>query len=330
MVLKRRKKKLLNSESVSVWKEISDVLRLTFTMTTPPHFYYTYRLYLYSRAQWWDFIFTHEVNAWHSQWNAEISEKARRLMQDKKMFADYGLSQGFPTISTKKLEDISCFLLTIKNTPQFIKPRIGSRNEKGYAITALAKSGAYSVVSPYVNKVFSKSKLLSWLAELCNEDEFIYQDLLENSNQVERFTNTNRLITFRIVSVVVEGIPKILAATMELPVGGGYMLPVMIDRQDGSLTLPELKNAKLSEKNSDVINCEGTVLSIWPDLKRVALSAHSGVLDVPTIGWDLVHTENGCYLLEGNLNWGVAPHQLTGPNLMPEFILLFNGKRNKP
>jgi hypothetical protein len=59
----------------------------------------------------------------------------------------------------------------------------------------------------------------------------------------------------------------------------------------------------------------GVKLAGWPEMKRIACLAHRYAPTVPNIGWDIIHTTEGVYIMEGNLFFGADIVQIAGPLL---------------
>jgi hypothetical protein len=57
---------------------------------------------------------------------------------------------------------------------------------------------------------------------------------------------------------------------------------------------------------------EGHTLSCWPELLATAEAAHAHWPEFPFIGWDLVHTSEGIFVLEGSCLWGGTLAQISG------------------
>jgi hypothetical protein len=53
----------------------------------------------------------------------------------------------------------------------------------------------------------------------------------------------------------------------------------------------------------------------WPEMKRIACLAHRCAPSIPNIGWDIIHTTEGVFIMEGNLFFGADIVQIAGPLL---------------
>lgn len=94
---------------------------------------------------------------------------------------------------------------------------------------------------------------------------------------------------------------------------GGLAAPV--DTHAGRLGLATGKNISLGwfTKHPDSgARIEGFKLPHWPAAMELCLAAHRQLLGAPTIGWDVVITQDGPLLLEGNLGWDVELLQALG------------------
>jgi hypothetical protein len=57
-------------------------------------------------------------------------------------------------------------------------------------------------------------------------------------------------------------------------------------------------------------NMANQAMPFWSDCVALCLRAHTMCADITSIGWDVVITPSGVQLLEGNINWGIAQHQI--------------------
>lgn len=59
----------------------------------------------------------------------------------------------------------------------------------------------------------------------------------------------------------------------------------------------------------------GRRIARWDEIKHLAIRAHRFAAGVPSIGWDVIDTDSGLYIMEANLYWGVDISQVAGPFL---------------
>lgn len=309
-------------------KQLADVIRLALGMTTPPQYYYQYKLFNYPRKQWWDFIYTHEVSCWHQITHRNIGEESRRCMQNKLDFYANGKQHKLPVVDSTHLTDLSQLLERLAMTPLFIKPVIGSRKQHCYQVSQTDVAPTYRVKDDSSELFFTAAEFGHWVNDLKRSRAYLYQPLLNNHNSLVQLAQTERLITFRVITFCAHSTPYVVSAVLEWPLDNGFMVPLRVDIHSGDITLVASMATNLSPDHAAIVQqLDGKLLTMWQRLKDTALDAHRGFSDIPTIGWDLVCTEQGVQLLEGNLNWGVAPHQLVGPELMPAFISLTQHSR---
>lgn len=107
-----------------------------------------------------------------------------------------------------------------------------------------------------------------------------------------------------------------------------------IDLESGELGVADAKQAEQGsfthhpESKSPIT---GKKLSRWPEMKEMALRAHAKLPQMIFVGWDVIDTETGPMLLEGNVVWGGNLAQMAG-NLplgatgFPEIFLHYHGR----
>ena len=69
---------------------------------------------------------------------------------------------------------------------------------------------------------------------------------------------------------------------------------------------------------------EGYQIPWWPETLELIQNAHRQFYELQSIGWDVVITENGPILLEGNDDWEIGGPQDTYGGLMKKWIEMTN------
>lgn len=306
-------------------KQFIDLLKLVFVQTTPPQFYYSYRLYRYPAIEWISFIYTNELPNWHLIMSPMLSKKSRNILTDKAVFAQEMQKQGLPVIKGKDIHKgnrISKEQL-FQQSSLFLKPLCGSQQMGVLRLLYRTSSGVYSLIISEDEEINNCEQIHSFIQALIKEQDYLIQPLLKNHPDLQAFSPFETLITIRLVTIWTGSKAKAVSAVLELPKDAysGYIYALPVDIGDGRIktimdfpvTYPEdMRQVSRRFARQPVI--------YWNELVDTALRAHANFPDLFSIGWDLAVTPEGVKLIEGNINWAVAPHQIAGPDLMPVFV----------
>ena len=316
---------LLEHTGISRSKQFCDLWRLTFMQTTPPINYYRYRLYRYKTTEWMDFIYPHELPSWHRVMSPNLSSRTINLVSDKAAFAQKMREQNLPVIDgtvIHKGKEVTKEIL-FQQSSLFLKPLCGSRKMDSYRLEYHPSSESYTLVISEDRKICTPKEIVSFFQVLVNKQDYLIQPLLYNHADLQIISSLNILITIRMITVWTGNNAKAVSAVIEIPAdeysNKVYSLPVDI-QQGVILPIEETVFSVLKGSAFKAEHPVGYQIIQWQEMVDVALKAHSMFSDLFSIGWDLAITSDGIRLLEGNINWGVAPHQIAKPSLMPIYI----------
>ncbi|GMR00474.1 MAG: hypothetical protein BMS9Abin18_1324 [Zetaproteobacteria bacterium] len=303
-----RRVEVSNQFGVSVQKQFIDLLALALLHGIPPHFYYQYHLFRKSHKQWMDYIYTHELPHWHQVLSAEISQKSLRLMTNKKDFAEYMAEKGIASVDSceffSKGDPVKASNIFLERS-FFFKPNKGSRSEDCFALLFNGKTRQYHLSGE--ESIEAKEEILGKLNLRVHAQDYLVQPLLSNHPQIIELCGTSELVTLRLVTGIIGQQAVALFATLEIP---------RKDDEDGwCLFALDMKTGQLFDKRAhalakQTINIQGKTLPFWQQAVALCVDAHHHFPDILTIGWDVVIAVSGIKLLEGNINWGVASHQV--------------------
>ncbi len=325
------RKKHPQTISKSASRQLFELLLLTFVHTIPPRFYYQYRLYSQKESQWLDYIYTHELPAWHQAQSPDMTDEESRLLSDKVYFAEQMQQTGLPVINTiaklkqdSKIEPSDLW----KKQSLFLKPVRGSRKEGCYELIYSKQDNSYSLRA---EKNFDdKQAILDHLQQQLSQQSLLIQPLLQNHALIAPYCQNGQLATIRFITGI-DGHHVVvpLLALLEIPVAGlNVVIPLPIDIHSGEV-LPA-RVLKMPERSApvDISLLYHQLLPQWNNVIETVIHAHQYCPNTKTIGWDLALTDQGVYLIEGNINWGVAAHQMGKQPLLQQdgvFISLFQG-----
>ena len=305
---------------ISAMNQAAHLLLLTFAHAIPPHFYYQYRLYRYPRAQWLNFVFTHELPYWHHLLSPNVTDAERKLMTNKAHFSKVMTLAGLPAIATikrLKLGEIIDSAALFQQQSLFIKPLAGSQKRDCYTLRHQSTLPNYALKGPYETQDLLGIK--QTLQTLANAQPLLLQPLLENHAALAPYCPDGMLATIRLVTLKQKSGFKALSAVLEIPMSHEEktIMPYPIDCETGELGEASVHTALVSDEAilQGLEELPGMKVPHWCRAIEVAEAAHSHLPNIYGIGWDLAITPVGVALIEGNVNWGVAGHQHGGLTL---------------
>jgi len=316
---------LQEKTGISRNKQFTDLLKLVFLQTTPPHFYYRYRLYRYTTLEWFNFIYNHELPNWHRVMSPGVSQKTTRLLSDKAAFAREMQKQGFPVIEgivIHKGNQLTKEQL-FQQRSLFLKPLCGSRKIGAYELKYNVSAESYTLNISENETIDTRKEIISFFQSLTEKQDYLIQPLLLNHPDLQKLTDYHSLITFRVITVWAENKALSISVVAEFPVNDSseYVYPLPVNLQSGTILTVKEKAVTIKEgiepKFEDI---PGHQVIYWNELVDIAQKAHAVFPDLFSIGWDLAVTPEGVLLIEGNINWAVNAHQLNAPALMPAHL----------
>lgn len=322
---RNRSKKLYQNKQISQVKQLVDLLNLTFVYTTPPSLYYQLNLYKYKSTLWYKFIFTNELPGWHKILSPNISLQTIKLLKNKSLFAKFYGEIGIPIISDVTIlkGSIINYNELFKNESIFIKPVEGSGQKNNYPLYYNANTKEYKLAISNTKFLYNESEIIDFVNNLLKDNAYLFQPLLQNHPSIKELTTVDELITIRIITICKSGDFKTISALLEIPIKSNIktycVLPI-------NLINGEVKPFEEDEFNLENFNSinfkllKNFSIPFWEEINKMVLNAHQQIPDIFSIGWDVCITANGIRLIEGNINWGVVPHQKNGPELIEYFV----------
>jgi len=322
----KRSVKLQRQESISRRQQLFSILSLALLHSTPPAFYYQYRLYRYPESEWLDFIYTHELPHWHLVMSPKISERTHRLMSHKDAFSVEMAKVGLPGIPTLHILEKNEQLTEARVFCQqslFFKPEQGSRKKGCFELSYDSAQKSYQLKGLGKQAITTQSQIKEAIDRQVHSQRYLVQPLLKNHALLEVYYHSLQLVTIRLITTIVTKQSKAISGMLEIPIEGSFNNVYSIDIQlkDGALNnMDRYYSLAEDAQIQNILKSKGLILPFWSELVLTAEQAHQQFLDIVTIGWDLAITEQGVVLLEGNVNWGVAVHQYDKNNLIQALI----------
>lgn len=156
---------------------------------------------------------------------------------------------------------------------------------------------------------------------------YLVQNVVEQHEAIRKF-GTKSVNTIRVVTIKGKsGVVNLFAAFLRLGVSADSFvdnravggLGVGVDLNNGTLMkygFPhDAFGVKLDEHPLSHIKFEGYKLPFWQETVDLVSKAHQQFYEIQSIGWDVVLTERGPVLLEGNDDWEISGPQDTSGGL---------------
>lgn len=163
-----------------------------------------------------------------------------------------------------------------------------------------------------------------------------------NSGLVEEFVVQHEAVaklyplsvnTYRIVTVLTEGVPHIVYAFIRIGNGGRFVdninaggMAAPINIQTGVIEYPAFDKDSIYYETHPYTNCpiKGYQLPQWEKAVETVLSAATVVPEVGYVGWDIAATKDGVVMIEGNPFPGhdilqMPPHVPDKIGMLPQF-----------
>ncbi|NWF35527.1 sugar-transfer associated ATP-grasp domain-containing protein [Mariprofundus sp. KV] len=306
--LKRQWRRAAESEGVTFGRQLLGLMLATFAHGIAPRDYYRYGLYKRPERQWLLYIYEQELPHWHWLMSPELSEQSLHLMTDKHDFARAMVEQGIATVETIALlqqgDEVSEQQL-FTDRSLFLKPRCGARAQGCMVLDYDADKERYRLQLQVGNeRIEGRSAIIDHVRGCLTAVDYLVQPLLQNAPDLTAITGSDQLATLRVISALIDGVPEVLMANLELPAKQGGVRMLMVDVGQGSLMAA---HPSVRDELSDLI---GWCLPQWSKVASLCTNAHHHFEDLNAIGWDVVISNGDVKLLEGNINWGVAAHQV--------------------
>lgn len=181
-------------------------------------------------------------------------------------------------------------------------------------------------------KAYSKSEFIRFISD----KNMIVQNVVTQHDALKAF-KTKSVNTIRVVTIQGKsGEVNVFAAFLRLSVSADSFvdnrakggLGIGVDLETGKLMrygLPhDAFGTKMEEHPLSHIRFEGYQLPYWQETVKLVCKAHKQFYELQSIGWDVVLTENGPVLLEGNDDWEIGGPQDTYGGLKKRWDELVN------
>jgi hypothetical protein len=308
---------------VPLRRQFVDLVNYSWRLGVSPRTYYHFRLHRHSWSQSGQhFIDQPELH--HLQ--RHISPDDINALEDKARFTAYARRHGLPLVpilaywrdGTPEEGDTADDGEGLPRRPIFIKPAASYSSAGVMGFHYDPKTDTYQDEARH----WSRSELRAHLVGKSKGRTLLVQPWMENASELRGFS-AEALCNFRIVTARrPDGAIEPMMAALRFPwksrvscAEPGVTLCASVTMDTGVLRAAEAKDPAIGRLTRHPVTgqqIEGVKIAAWSELLNTALSAHQTWPDFPFIGWDVVHTSTGIYILEGSCIWGGYLAQISG------------------
>jgi len=294
------------------------LLKLTLNHGIAPRYYFKYELDKpQNKKQAFTYFYNTQLPYFHDHTNQNFPnyKQAAQLTGDKQAFALALDKIGLPAVQgqiykTQYLCNHPSILYAKKT--RFCKPNLGSRSCDAFLIMYDEKTTLYHIkpithpdihdtkaISTYLDQVFSR------------HDTLLIQDFIEDHPDVQAISHQEPTTTVRIITEKSDAQPgtpsQLLYLQLELPQEKQEqqfynILPLALDSLDIDPVF------KLNNKNTPTKPYPVIPETLKKELKHaiaICLEAHTALLAVRSVSFDVIISSTGPVILEANYNWSI-------------------------
>ena len=306
---------------ISRSRQLRDLLKVVWRANLPPRVYYFQRLFRHADPSAYLQVIDHRelqllLRAVHAGADTTV-------LEDKAVFHAFCAGHKLPTPPiVAQYANGRCEVSPPSDdtwkTDLFSKP---ARSYSSRGIACWRYDPATDTHSDGTT-TFDRAALRAWLAAESEEGCLIVQPRMRNSPDLAPIS-ANALANCRVVTARHPGGGiSILLAVLRMGVGAAITSDeptksfcTAINPETGILGLGDAKQAEqgsLTHHPESKALITGRTLSHWPEMKAMAIRAHTNLPQMIFVGWDVIDTDQGPMLLEGNVVWGGNLAQMAG------------------
>lgn len=316
--LLRKARSVKTKHGISVLKQAKDLIYFAFVYSIDPGKYYNYWFYNKQILAGKTFM----ANTHISPILGFLSRSGMHfIINDKYEFwcKIHNLVNKVPEILALVTRYDFVFTNSSGNLPStdlFFKPANGSGGRNCYVINYLGNS-QYQIGSSEI--AYDEQNLKLLLKSIAKNERYILQYKIVNHPSINRLSNhglsTCRIITFisssnEVCFLFALFMMPVFESITSNTIGIGSAVDLDTGRLSPAISVNEpLEKIHIHPQGKGRIT--DSVLPFWKESKNICKKAHSLLMDLPFIGWDVALSPDGPVLLEGNICWDVEGWQFT-------------------
>lgn len=326
-------------EGIGILTQFKRMLGIALFHCVHPSEVYAFRLYRRGqKAHVWDYVFTHELPAFHRWRDSRHGEigKSLELLGDKRRSTKMLRKHGVPVVPVLEMvpqgTDFDPSACLKEYSRLFCKPRNGSA---GRGCFVVERQDANAALIVYKTKAGAVTEQSTWscLLKAAARDDYLIQPFMANHSALAGLCETEDAITVRIITEVQDSATvRYYCAMLEIPgprknpksgkkgkTVERFHVILPIDETNGKtirLDADALPPSAMTYHNELYSKAENRPVPFWDELKKSALASHALFRDIYAIAWDYVVTSEGPRLLEGNTGWGTRMPQIINGGIL--------------
>ncbi|WP_157678372.1 sugar-transfer associated ATP-grasp domain-containing protein [Oleiphilus messinensis] len=313
---------------LSILRQLVGVLYLVLYYSVPPINYYYFKFYLPGRRkQILSYVYNLELPAFHVWCNQGryVTDEVD-LVSNKYLFAQKAFGAGLPVVETllyihRGRQINHQVLLNLSSQPLFCKPNRGSSGNGAFCINTDGKLGTFKV-STLAGESFGGDAAEVFLTRQFSREDYLVEPFLNNHPEMAHLTNVLDTIVLRVITVQTNNDRSVYCCYLEIPYqheNTPFLGVCPVD--EGTGFLQPLVLPLVGKESAVLLNLDSLTtwaLPYWQESIQIALSAHKLVANLASVAWDIVISESGPVLLEGNTNWDVVTPQIIKGGILNE------------
>lgn len=310
-------------------RQLRELFIATFRHNHPAKLYYATRLFRLERRRW-NSVFSHgELTLLLSRFE---NRKPELRLWTKRGWADFCRAHNLPSPPVAALAGPAGIQVLeaaalAPGHDLFAKPDVDYSSRGAVLLEWDRTANGWYAVGAKSGFVGAKA-LPGFLTELARTTQFVVQPRLRNAPDLADLAS-RALVNVRVVTLHhPDNTVSILMAALRLPPGDqptsdvlGSTFSVAIDPETGIMHEAECARLQLGSSPRHPFNgapLRGRKIADWARMRQMALDAHAKIPFMPTIGWDLVATADGVFILEANAVWNAYLGQQWGRSPLGE------------
>jgi hypothetical protein len=333
-VVKHRSAEIGEREGTGKFILLLRVLTMSLCHCIPPAEIFAFGLYRRtSKQDVWDFVFPHEVSAFHRWRDVRPGESAAALalVQDKSGLAEFLADHGIPMAPVLGVIPRGAPFnpaTHLQSSPRlFCKPRHGSASRDAFVIERRDDGETPAIFEVYNGMKVQPSSLDS-VQKAIGKDDFLVQPLMDNHPLFAPLVRLEDAVTLRIITEQHPDLgARCYSAVLEIPIqeddGNKCHTILPIDPSSGQIRpFPEQLLPTQAKARHDALftRLNDRAVPFWDEIKSSAMTAHRQLPELYAIAWDYIITPTGPCMLEGNSGWATTTPQLLLGGLLKNTI----------
>lgn len=311
-----------------------DLLRWGFLHALTPRDYFKYELYNKHNCSWlMHYVFYSELSHFHkiSNRNFKTHPSAITLIADKAKFNERLEQLNLPVIHTTAYFTNSLkkdFSVLFQRKNLFCKPNQASNSNDAFLVNYDEVSDCYHIEPIQGASLDNPKQITAYLNQVCNRHkQLIIQPYLEDHETLKVYNPQRSCTTFRVVTgkLTSTSLPQLLYLQMEIP-----KTRSVIDKKSKqfydilplhweTLDIDPIFQKKYPARCSNIKNISEPLKNLLKQGIADCIKVHEQLLDMCSVGFDLVITSDRSWILEANYNWSVpCLYQVLGDSPLRE------------